>query len=91
MLYFPIHGAGAILNPILFFAPNSKYKIDTHANLGLTKCVAGMVQDPTTQSKIFKELESYKHSRCLFGYQSAREARFMIASGDKSSKFISYF
>ena len=43
MLYRPIHGVGAILNPILYFAPKSKYKIDTHANLGLTKCVASMI------------------------------------------------
>lgn len=91
MLYCPIHEAGAILNPILYFAPNTKYKTDTHANVGLTKCVAGMVQDPTTQSKIFKELESYKHSRGLFGYRSTREAHFTIAPGEKISKFMHYF
>lgn len=90
MFYRPIHGAGAILNPILYFAPNSKYKTYSHANLGLTKCVASMVQDPTTQSKIF-DLESYKYLRGLFGYQSTRETRFTIAPGEKTSKFMRYF
>ena len=83
MLHHDIHGAGAILNPSLLFAPGSNYIIDHEANMGATKCISTMVIDPIICARVLMDLEKYKNSLGFFGYGAAKESRFLLPPGEK--------
>lgn len=46
----------------------------------------GMVSNPSTHAKIFKDLDKYKNSSSLFGFGVTKESHFLLLLGEKCSK-----
>ncbi|XP_042979597.1 uncharacterized protein LOC122309878 [Carya illinoinensis] len=72
-LHSPLHAAGYVLNPGIFYSPSFKNKNDVVK--GFNSCVMKMELDPDDQDKIIEELDLYRTSVGEFGHSLAIRQR----------------
>ncbi|XP_055810478.1 uncharacterized protein LOC129880464 [Solanum dulcamara] len=74
-LHQPLHAAGHILNPGLYYKNNEMKTLTEEVWLGYHACVERMILDKTLQDKIGDELGVYMKADGLLGVESAIRAR----------------
>ncbi|KAG6631013.1 hypothetical protein CIPAW_13G061100 [Carya illinoinensis] len=77
-LHSPLHAAGCVLNPGIFYSPSFKNKNDVVK--GFNSCVMKMELDPDDQDKIIEELDLYRTSVGEFGHSLAIRQRDKLNS-----------
>ncbi|XP_055836281.1 uncharacterized protein LOC129904724 isoform X2 [Solanum dulcamara] len=74
-LHQPLHAAGHILNPGLYYKNNEMKTLTEEVWLGYHACVERMIVDKTLQDKIGDELGVYMKAEGLLGIESAIRTR----------------
>ncbi|KAH0761252.1 hypothetical protein KY290_017325 [Solanum tuberosum] len=74
-LHQPLHAAGHILNPGLYYKNNDMKTLTEDVWQGYHKCVERMIPDKNLQDKIGEELGVYMKADGLLGIESAIRAR----------------
>nr|XP_016476618.1 PREDICTED: uncharacterized protein LOC107798165 [Nicotiana tabacum] len=78
-LHQPLHAAGHILNPGLFYTNNENKTLDLNVWKGYHACVAKLVPDEAMQDKIGQELGVYMQADGILGLASAIRGRIKLA------------
>ncbi|XP_016493755.1 uncharacterized protein LOC107813063 [Nicotiana tabacum] len=78
-LHQPLHAAGHILNPELFYTNNENKTLDLDVWKGYHACVAKLVPDEAMQDKIGQELGVYMQADGILGLASAIRGRTKLA------------
>ncbi|XP_060209900.1 uncharacterized protein LOC132636862 [Lycium barbarum] len=75
----PLHAAGHLLNPGLFYTKNERKTLNKQVWAGYHACVERLVPDVDLQDKIGEELGVYMKADRTFGYDMAIRARTRIS------------
>ncbi|XP_055807023.1 uncharacterized protein LOC129875819 [Solanum dulcamara] len=86
-LHQPLHAAGYILNPGLYYKNNEIKTLTEEVWLGYHTCVERMILDKTLQDKIGDELGVYMKTDGLLGIESAIRARTLRVQSLTCSSF----
>ncbi|XP_019257689.1 PREDICTED: uncharacterized protein LOC109235897 [Nicotiana attenuata] len=78
-LHQPLHAAGHILNPRLFYTNNENKTLDLNVWKGYHACVAKLVPDEAMQDKIGEEFGVYRQADGILGLPSAIRGRTKLA------------
>ncbi|OIT32133.1 hypothetical protein A4A49_34741 [Nicotiana attenuata] len=78
-LHQPLHTAGHILNPGMFYTNNENKTLDLDVWKGYHACVAKLVPDEAMQDKIGQELGLYMQADGILGLASAIRGRTKLA------------
>ncbi|XP_070008886.1 uncharacterized protein [Nicotiana sylvestris] len=78
-LHQPLHAAGHILNPGLFYTNNENKTLDLNVWKGYHACVAKLVPDEAMQDKIGQVLGVYMQADGILGLASAIRGRTKLA------------
>jgi hypothetical protein len=80
-LHKPLHAAGHILNPEIYYSNRERIDCDTEVQEGLYNCIAKLVPSSGIQDKITMELTKYKEAEGLFGMDMAKRQRSTRSPG----------
>ncbi|OIS95864.1 hypothetical protein A4A49_58726 [Nicotiana attenuata] len=87
-LHQPLHAAGHILNPRLFYTNNENKTLDLNVWKGYHACVAKLVPDEAMQDKIGEEFGVYRQADGILGLPSAIRGRTKLAPGEQLFSII---
>ncbi|XP_047260348.1 uncharacterized protein LOC124893377 [Capsicum annuum] len=73
-LHRPLHAAGNILNPLLYYNREDDL-LNKNLMMEFHTCIAKMVVDEDMQDKIIDQISSYKNAKGLFGIATAIRQR----------------
>jgi len=90
-LHQPLHAAGHILNPGLFYTNNENKTLDLNVWKGYHACVAKLVPDEAMQDKIGQELGVYMQADGILGLASAIRGRTKLAPGEQLFSIVLLF
>nr|XP_016438011.1 PREDICTED: uncharacterized protein LOC107764004 [Nicotiana tabacum] len=80
-LHQPLHAAGHILNPGLFYTNNENKTLDLNVWKGYHACVAKLVPDEAMQDKIGEEFGVYRQADGILGLPSAIRVEWRMQFG----------
>ena len=90
-LHQPLHAAGHILNPGLFYTNNENKTLDLNVWKGYHACVAKLVPDEAMQDKIGQVLGVYMQADGILGLASAIRGRTKLAPGEQLFSIVLLF
>ncbi|PHT94218.1 hypothetical protein T459_02100 [Capsicum annuum] len=80
-LHRPLHAAGNILNPSLYYNREDDL-LNKNLMMEFHTCIAKMVVDEDMQDKIIDQISSYKNAEGLFGIATAIRQRDKKSPGE---------
>ncbi|XP_075085470.1 uncharacterized protein LOC107761894 [Nicotiana tabacum] len=81
-LHRPLHAAGHLLNPGLFYKNNRDETLASEVWIGYHACLEKLVPNSATIDQIGEEFGRYSQAEGLFGLQAAIRARDIRSSGN---------